>query len=38
MALPEPRAGLAVSYAYLWRREGEAGKAEGAKKKYLVLA
>ncbi len=40
MALPEPQCGLVISYAYLWRRESEAGQTEGVKNRpcAIVLA
>ena len=40
MALPEPQCGLVVSYAYLSRRESEAGQTEGVKNRpcAIVLA
>jgi hypothetical protein len=40
MALPDPQGGLVISYAYLWRRESEAGQVEGAKDRpcAIVLA
>jgi hypothetical protein len=40
MAFPEPQGGLVISYAYLWRRESEAGQVEGAKNRpcAIVLA
>ena len=31
MSWPEPRPGLVIRYAYLWRREAEAGRDEGVK-------
>ncbi len=31
MPFPEPYAGLVIRYSYLWRREHEAGREEGAK-------
>lgn len=40
MPLPEPQAGLVISYAHLWRRETESGQIEGAKNRpcAIVLA
>ena len=40
MPWPEPEPGLVVRYAYLWRREQEAGREEGAKDRpcAIVLA
>lgn len=40
MAFPEPQGGLVISYAYLWRRESEAGQIEGRKNRpcAIVLA
>ena len=37
---PEPEPGLVIRYAYLWRREQEAGREEGAKDRpcAIVLA
>lgn len=37
---PEPELGLVIRYAYLWRREQEAGREEGAKDRpcAIVLA
>jgi len=37
MALPEPECGLVLSYSYLWRREREAGRTEGAKDRPCVI-
>lgn len=31
MSWPEPRPGLVIRYAYLWRREADAGRDEGVK-------
>ncbi len=31
MALPDPVAGMVIRYAYLWRRERDQGREEGAK-------
>jgi hypothetical protein len=31
MPLPEPKAGLVISYSYLWRHEAAAGATEGRK-------
>ena len=40
MTLPPPRPGLVIRYAYLWRREAQAGAAEGRKDRpcAIVLA
>jgi hypothetical protein len=37
MAFPEPRLGLVVSYAYLWRYEHRAGREEGRKNRPCVV-
>jgi hypothetical protein len=37
MALPEPEAGLVVSYAYLWSQEQRAGKTEGLKNRPCAI-
>jgi len=31
MSLPEPRPGMVINYAYLWRREADRGQEEGRK-------
>lgn len=36
MAIPNPEPGLVISYAYLWRREFEAGQEEGRKNRPCV--
>lgn len=36
MALPEPRRGLVISYAYLWHHEHRAGREEGVKHRPCV--
>lgn len=40
MTLPPPRPGLVIRYAYLWRREAQAGAAEARKDRpcAIVLA
>ncbi len=37
MALPQPRPGLVVSYSYLWRRERDEGRVEGAKDRPCAI-
>ena len=37
MALPEPRPGLVIRYAYLWRDQGLAGADEAAKDRPCVV-
>ena len=37
MTLPAPEPGLVVSYSYLWHREHEAGREEGAKNRPCVI-
>lgn len=37
MAVPNPEPGLVISYAYLWRREFEAGQEEGRKNRPCVI-
>lgn len=37
MALPQPEPGLVISYAYLWRREHDAGQDEGRKERPCVI-
>lgn len=37
MAIPNPEPGLVISYAYLWRREFEAGQEEGRKNRPCVI-
>ncbi len=37
MAIPNPEPGLVISYAYLWRREFEAGQEEGRKRRPCVI-
>ena len=37
MAFPTPAPGLVIRYAYLWRREALAGRAEGAKDRPCVV-
>jgi mRNA-degrading endonuclease toxin of MazEF toxin-antitoxin module len=37
MALPDPRPGLVISYAYLWHRERQAGREEGIKDRPCVV-
>ena len=35
--IPDPEPGLVISYAYLWRREAEQGRAEGSKYRPAVV-
>ena len=37
MPLPDPQPGLVISYAYLWRREQEAGRVEGVKNRPCAI-
>ena len=37
MTLPAPEPGLVVSYSYLWHREHETGREEGAKDRPCVI-
>jgi mRNA-degrading endonuclease toxin of MazEF toxin-antitoxin module len=37
MAIPNPEPGLVISYAFLWRREFEAGQEEGRKSRPCVI-
>lgn len=37
MTLPEPEAGLVISYAYLWSNEYKAGKVEGLKNRPCAI-
>lgn len=37
MAIPNPEPGLVISYAYLWRREHDAGQEEGRKNRPCVI-
>lgn len=37
MTIPNPEAGLVVSYAYLWHREHQAGQDEGRKDRPSVI-
>ena len=37
MAFPAPEVGLVVSFAYLWSREQQRGKTEGAKNRPCVI-
>ena len=37
MALPDPKAGLVISYAYLWRDEARMGRDEGVKARPCVI-
>src|SRR5882672_3826643 len=37
MPLPEPEAGLVISYAYLWHHEHQAGREEGQKDRPNVI-
>ncbi len=37
MALPEPEAGLVISYSYLWHDEGKEGQEEGRKERPCVI-
>lgn len=37
MSLPAPHPGLVIRYAYLWKREYEAGREEGAKDRPCAI-
>ena len=37
MSLPEPHAGLVIRYAYLWKREFDAGRDEGTKDRPYAI-
>jgi hypothetical protein len=37
MIIPDPEPGLVISYAYVWRREFEAGQEEGSKNRPCVI-
>jgi hypothetical protein len=37
MEIPEPRPGLVIRYAYLWREEARLGREEGAKERPCVV-
>jgi mRNA-degrading endonuclease toxin of MazEF toxin-antitoxin module len=37
MAIPNPEPGLVISYAYLWRRDYDAGQEEGRKNRPCVI-
>lgn len=37
MSFPQPAPGLVISYAYLWRREHQAGQQEGRKHRPCVI-
>ena len=37
MAVPEPKPGLLISYAYLWRDEARRGQEEGVKDRPCVI-
>jgi mRNA-degrading endonuclease toxin of MazEF toxin-antitoxin module len=37
MAIPHPEPGLVISYAYVWRKEHEAGQEEGRKNRPCVI-
>lgn len=37
MVFPSPEPGLVISYAYLWRREFDAGQEEGRKNRPCVI-
>ena len=37
MSWPEPRPGLVIRYAYLWRREAQAGREEGVKDRPCAI-
>ena len=37
MSWPEPQPGLVIRYAYLWRREAEAGRDEGVKDRPCAI-
>ena len=38
MRIPNPEAGLVISYAYLWHHEHQAGREEGQKDRPSVIA
>ncbi len=37
MSWPQPQPGLVIRYAYLWRREADAGRDEGAKDRPCAI-
>ncbi len=37
MSLPSPHPGLVIRYAYLWKREHEAGRDEGSKDRPCAI-
>ena len=37
MSFPEPYAGLVIRYAYLWKREFDAGREEGTKDRPCAI-
>lgn len=37
MSWPQPRPGLVIRYAYLWRREADAGRDEGVKDRPCAI-
>jgi hypothetical protein len=37
LSWPEPRPGLVIRYAYLWRREADAGRDEGVKDRPCAI-
>lgn len=37
MSLPAPHPGLVIRYAYLWKREYEAGREEGSKDRPCAI-
>lgn len=37
VSLPTPHAGLVIRYAYLWKREYEAGRDEGSKDRPCAI-
>ena len=37
MPLPEPHPGLVISHSYLWQREANLGRTEGAKDRPAVI-
>jgi len=37
MIIPDPEPGLVISYAYVWRREFEAGQEEGRENRPCVI-
>lgn len=37
MSFPDPRSGLVIRYAYLWKREHDAGREEGSKDRPCAI-